>query len=232
MKADAGLLWIGRDGNGSGMVYHSAGSAPQRVSNTAVEQLLQGSSDLSAAVAWVVQWQGETFYAVNAPGLAQTLVYQLSTNSWLDLCDIDTDGQFKAFRATHHVFAHSLHLVGDAAGNVYRMDANAHTFAGSARVCERTSPNDAVPLREERTHSAFVLDCTTGEAASGEPVVELSWSNDGGASFGNAVERSAGALGNRYQRLIWRRLGRSRDRVWRVRFTADAPFAIVSGESA
>jgi hypothetical protein len=99
-------------------------------------------------------------------------------------------------------------------------------------VCERTSPNDAAPLREEKTHSQFVLDCQTGEAATGTPMVELSWSNDGGAKFGNPVTRSAGALGNRYQRLVWRRLGRTRDRVWRVRFSHDAPFAIVSGESA
>ena len=77
----------------------------------------------------------------------------------------------------------------------------------------------------------FVLDCTTGAAATGEPQVELSFSNDGGASFGNPVLRSAGSLGNRYQRLVWRRLGRARDRVWRVRFSADAPFAIVSGEA-
>lgn len=231
VKADAGLIWIGRDANGSGMVYHTSGGPPQRVSTTPVEQLLQGSSDLSAAVAFVVQWQGETFYAVNAPGLSQTLVYQLSTNSWFDLCDIDTDGQFMAFRATHHVFAHGLHLVGDADGSVYRMDAETHTFAGDPLVCERTSPNDAVPLRELKTHSMFVLDATTGEAATGEPMVELSWSNNGGATFGNPVLRSAGSLGNRYQRLVWRRLGRARDRVWRVRFSADAPFAIVSGQA-
>jgi len=231
VRADAGLIWIGRDANGSGMVYHTSGGPPQRVSTTPVEQLLQGSSDLSAAVAFVVQWQGETFYAVNAPGLSQTLVYQLSTNSWFDICDIDTDGQFMAFRATHHVFAHGLHLVGDADGNVYRMDGDAHTFAGDPLVCERTSPNDAVPLRELKTHSMFVLDATTGEAATGEPMVELSWSNDGGATFGNPVLRSAGSLGNRYQRLVWRRLGRARDRVWRIRFSADAPFAIVSGQA-
>lgn len=231
VRADAGLLWIGRDANGSGMVYHSAGGPPQRVSTTAVEQLLQGSSDLSAAVAWVVQWQGETFYAVNAPGLSQTLAYQLSTNSWFDICEIDSDGQFAPWRATHHTFAHGLHLVGDAAGNVYRMDGSVNNFAGDPRVCERTSPNDAAPLRELKTHSMFVLDCTTGAAATGEPMVELSFSNDGGATFGNPVLRSAGSLGNRYQRLVWRRLGRARDRVWKVRFSADAEFAIVSGEA-
>lgn len=228
-KADAGIMWIGRDTNGSGIVYHSAGSPPKRISTTAVEEALQASTDLSAAVAYVYQDHGQTFYAINAPGLSATWVYEVSTGAWHERCDIDAAGQFIAHRATHHVFAHGLHLVGDADGKVYRMDRDVHTFNGAALVCERTSPNDAAPLRELKTYSMFVLDCTTGEAATGEPMVELSFSNDGGATFSDPVLRSAGALGNRHQRLVWRRLGRARDRVWRVRFSADAPFAIVSG---
>jgi len=231
-KADAGLMWIGRDLNGSGIVYRASGGPPQRISTVAVEEALQASSDLYAAVSYVYQDHGQTFYAINAPGVASTWVYEIATNAWHERCDLDTDGQFKAHRVTHHVFAHGLHLVGAADGTVYRMDRTVNVFGSDARVCERVSPNDAAPLREEKTHSAFVLDCTTGEASSGTPIVELFFSNDGGATFGNPVERSAGALGNRYQRLVWRRLGRSRDRVWRVRFSADAPFAIVSGESA
>jgi hypothetical protein len=232
VKADAGLLWIGRDLNGSGIVYKASGGPPSRISTVAVEEALQASTNLAGAVAYVYQDHGQTFYAINAPGVASTWVYEVATNAWHERCDLDGDGQFIAHRATHHVFALGLHLVGDADGKVYRMDRTLNTFDGDARVCERTSPNDAAPLRDLKSHSAFVLDCLTGEAASGAPMAELSWSNDGGATFGNPVERSAGALGNRYQRLVWRRLGRSRDRVWRVRFSADAPFAIVSGEAA
>lgn len=231
-KADAGLMWIGRDLNGSGIVYRASGGPPQRISTVAVEEALQGSSALSEAVAYVYQDKGQTFYAINAPGLSATWVYEISTNAWHERCDLDGLGEFIAHRATHHVFAHGYHLVGDADGDVYRMDANTHTFNGDARVCERTSPNDAAPLREKKQYSEFVLDCLTGEAASGDPSVELSWSKDGGATFGNPVVRSAGALGNRYQRLIWRRLGQSRDRVWKVRFSDNAPFSIISGESA
>jgi hypothetical protein len=231
-KADAGLMWIGRDLNGSGIVYRASGGPPQRISTVAVEEALQASTGLSEASAYVYQDKGQTFYAINAPGLSATWVYEIATNAWHERCDLDEDGQFTAHRATHHVFAHGYHLVGDADGKVYRMDANTYTFNGDARVCERTSPNDAQPLREKRQYSEFVLDCLTGEAATGDPQVELSWSKDGGATFGNPVARSAGALGNRYQRLIWRRLGQSRDRVWKVRFSDNAPFAIVSGEAA
>lgn len=231
-RADAGLIWIGRDDNGSGMVYRSAGSPPQRVSTVAVEEALQSSTDLTAATAYVYQDHGQTFYAINAPGVNATWVYEFSTNAWHERCDIDGDGEFIAHRATHHVFAHDMHLVGDADGYVYAMDRTVNLFGDDQIVCERTSPNDAIPLRQLKTHTQFVLDCVTGESATSTPNVELSWSNDGGATFGDPVIRSAGAIGNRYQRLVWRRLGRSRDRVWRIRFSDDAAFAIISGESA
>jgi hypothetical protein len=58
-------------------------------------------------------------------------------------------------------------------------------------------------------------------------VVELSWSNNGGRTFGNKLARSYGPVGEFHPRLIWRRLGQARDRVWRVDFAGDAPFAIV-----
>ena len=232
VKADAGLLWIGRDANGSGMVYRASGGPPQRVSTVAVEEVLQGSTGLAEAVAYVYQDHGQTFYCINAPGLASTWVYELSTNAWHERCDIDGVGQFIAHRATHCVFAYGMHLVGDADGNVYRMDSTVNTFAGDPLVCERTSPNDALPLRNRKVHTEFVADVLTGEALTGDPMVELSWSNDGGATFGSPVMRSAGSLGNRYQRLVWRRLGIARDRVWKMRFSADAPFSIISGESA
>lgn len=231
-KADASLIWVGRDMNGSGIVYKASGGPPQRISTIAVEEALQASTDLSAATGYVYQDHGQTFYAINAPGVDSTWVYEIATNAWHERCDLDENGQFIAHRVTHHVFALGMHLVGDADGNVYQMDRTVNTFNGDARVCERISPNDAVPLRDRVPYSEFALDCTTGEALSGTPLVELSWSNDGGATFCNPVTRSAGALGNRYQKLTWRRLGMARDRVWKLRFSADAPFAIISGVSA
>ncbi|MGG2309924.1 hypothetical protein, partial [Salmonella enterica] len=71
-KADAGLMWIGRDLNGSGIVYRASGGPPQRISTVAVEEALQATSDLSAAVSYVYQDHGQTFYAINAPGVAST----------------------------------------------------------------------------------------------------------------------------------------------------------------
>ena len=61
-------------------------------------------------------------------------------------------------------------------------------------------------------------------AASGipdptDPRLILDWSDDGAQSFGTKLTVPLGKLGERTARAIFRRLGKSRDRVWRVTVT-------------
>lgn len=229
---DNGAVWLGRDQHGGGIVYRLAGLQPQRVSTIAVEEALAESTDLTQARAYVYQFQGQTFYCLNAPGVASTWCYEIATGAWHERCDLDEAGQFTAHRATCHAYALGLHLVGADDGIVYRMDPDANTLAGDTLKRTRISPNDVTPLRDRQFFAEFVLDCTTGEAEHGvTPVVELSWSDDGGYTWSNPVGRSLGLRGEYEPRVIWNRLGSARDRVWRVDFTDNAPFAIISGET-
>lgn len=228
-KIDNGLMWIGKDRNGSGIVYRSNGYQPMRVSTIAVEEALQASTDLSASVAYVYQQDGQTFYCINAPGVNSTWVYEVASGAWHERCDVD-NGDLIAHRVTCHSFNFNKHLVGDADGFVYYMDKTVNTFNGDVRKCIRISPNDVNPSRDRLQYNEFVLDCETGFAGPGiSPVCELSWSDDGGITFGNPVQRSVGQIGQYFPRLLWQRLGMARDRVWKLEFSDNAPFAIVNG---
>lgn len=233
-RADNTVLMIGRDENGSGLVYQIAGYQAKRVSTFGLEHYLQSSTDISAAVAFVFQWHGETFYALQVPGLKTTPCYQLSTGSWFDLADIDGDGQFKAYRATDHVYCFGRHLMLSEDGRIWSLSDAVHKYGASPRVCERTSPHSASRTLEPVRYSEFVADVTTGEAVVPGTTVyaELCWSNDGGRSFGDPVLRSLGAIGERLDPPRWRRLGMARDRVWKLRFSGSSPFVIVSGEAS
>lgn len=91
------------------------------------------------------------------------------------------------------------------------------------------------PIRRQRTaphiidenlwvfyHSAQ-LDCQTGTAlleGQGEnPQVMLDWSDDGGHTWSQERWRTAGRTADYDLRVLWRRLGRSRDRIFRVTVT-------------
>lgn len=227
-EIDNRAFWIGKDKNGSGIVYALNGRQAQRISTQAVEQALQASTNISQARAYCYQRNGLTFYCINAPGLTSTWCYELTTGSWAERADNDADGQFKAHRGTVHLYAFGKHVLGDANGNLYEMSKTTYTNAGDPLIRERISPNDAVPGRVRQFFSRFFLDCTTGEAAQGDnPQVELSWSGDSGATWSNPTLRSVGRIGERLARVLWTRLGMGRDRIWRVRFSANAPFAIM-----
>lgn len=231
-RIDNGLMWFGRDANGSGIVYRTNGYQVQRVSTIAVEEALQATTDQAGAKAYVYQQDGQTFYCLNVPGVPSTWVYEASTGAWHERCDLDSNGEFEALRVTDHTFALGLHLVGDAAGKVYLLDKTKNTFNGSRRKCTRISPHASVPSLDWVTHREFVLDIQMGLTAQVvNPVAELSWSNDGGMTFGNPVQKSIGAVGQYFSRVVWRRLGTARDRVWRLDFSDDAPFSIINGVS-
>jgi hypothetical protein len=229
---DNGFMMLGRDRNGGGMVYRTNGLQLQRVSTQAIEQALALSSDLSSATAYAYQQDGLTFYALNAPGLSSTWCYEVSTGQWHERCDLDGFGDLTQGRVSHCMYAHGR-VVGFAAdGRVYELSRDAYTNAGDALVRLRVSPNDVIPSRDRIFFSEFAVDATTGQAPQGqEYFAELGYSNDGGNTWGPYLSRSVGKVGEFFTRLFWTRLGHARDRVWRLRYSGNTPWTIVSGEA-
>lgn len=67
----------------------------------------------------------------------------------------------------------------------------------------------------------------TPHAVYRDPQVMLHWSDDGGKTWGNEHWVSAGAIGKFLTRILWRRLGRARDRVYELVVTDPIPWRIV-----
>jgi hypothetical protein len=57
----------------------------------------------------------------------------------------------------------------------------------------------------------------------------LQWSDNGGHTWSNEHWRDIGLVGEYGQRCVWRGLGQSRDRVYRLKITDSVPRTIVSG---
>jgi hypothetical protein len=71
------------------------------------------------------------------------------------------------------------------------------------------------------------METGTVTGAVPEMVVGLDWSNDRGHTFLAVPQfQSSGLAGNYSKRIVWRRLGRSRDRVYRVGVQGKAKVAM------
>lgn len=110
-----------------------------------------------------------------------------------------------------------------------------------------SSPSPAIPeirpIRRQRQSphlsdeqmwlyvSSFQLDLETGRGLSVgqgvDPQVMLQWSDDGGHTWSEEHWYSAGLQGAYRWRALWRRLGKSRDRVWRVTMSDPVPWRLL-----
>ena len=217
------IFWLGQDRQGQSVVWQANGYQPKRISTQAIEYCIQQYGDISGAVGYVYQSEGQFFYVLNIPGPGTTLVYDVTMEQWHERAFWNSNtGLFEQHRAICHTFAFNQHLVGDYTnGNIYVQSmANYDDFGNPIRR-QRTAPHMINNL-DNLFYERFQLDmetgvgAVTGNAADVAPIITLAYSNDGGHTWSSELQGSMGSVGNYKTRAIWRRLGRARDRVFRV----------------
>lgn len=217
--------WIGRDESGSGIVYRMQGYQPQRISNPAVESVIRGMTqdDLEDARAWTYQQGGHSFYCLNFPNHDATWVFDATTSFWHERTYTGL-WSLERHRADCHASAYGKNVVGDYEnGKIYSLDTDVYTDASTAITRIRRAPHFSSDMKRI-FHTLFQLDMEVGVGLDGsgqgtDPLVMIRWSDDGGKTWSNEREASIGAIGETKTRVIWRRLGSSRDRVYEVKIT-------------
>ena len=227
-KMDNTVFWLGKDENGSGVVYRAQGYTPVKISTKAIDEQIQRSTDISGARAYTYQQDGHSFYVLNVPGLETTLVYDVASGAWHERAEL-VDGEYEPHRGTFHVYAFSKHLIGADDGKVYWYDTTKNTNNGDVLVRDRISPHAAAPGLSNIRFNSVELDCTVGggKADGSEALLMMRYSNDGGNAYTGWRTASLGAIGERTTRARFLRCGMARDRVWHFRVTDDVSFAIV-----
>ena len=234
-KLNNSIAWLGQDKTGWGVVYWMNGYTPQRISTHAVEQAIQSYSRIDDATAYSYQRDGHLFYRLDFPTADATWVFDMTEGLWHELGYWDAvAGKYHAHLGRTHSFAFGKHLVGDyKSGNLYLLDPGTYTDNGAPIRRMRTAPHLAT---EERAifYAEFKLDMQVGVGLDGNATpgaqanVTLQYSNDGGQTWGGERVVSAGGLGQYKTRVIWRRLGRARDRVFSVIITDPVFVALIN----
>ena len=222
-QVDNGLFWLGDDG----VVYRMNGRQPQRVSTHAIEFALRGYPILTDAYAFTYEWQGHKFYCLTFPRGEATWVFDVATQMWseagtfgLGYWDVST-----AWRVGTDI------VVGSASTGEFFTLGDVYTDDGTPIERVRVAQCVADDYRWIR-HDRLRLDFETGvgNATVTDPQVMLSWSDDGGHTFGNEIYCDMGAEGRHDKQVVFHRLGRSRQRFYKVRIT-DAVKCVLIGAS-
>lgn len=205
-KIDNSVYFLGNDG----IAYRLDGYTPLRVSHHPFEQAVEGYDDKSCRVmAW-------------AEGGHKFIAYRFADGCWLydaatQLWHERNSYLSPTWRGKFALAAYKSVLVGDSDSNVLgKLTPDVFTEFGEVLRSECTSAavtDQARLIPHSRLELCF--ETGVGTAAGEDPQAMLQFSDDGGRTWSSEQWRSLGRIGQYKHRVIWNRLGSSRDRVYR-----------------
>lgn len=229
-QMDGDLYWLAQSPQGKALVVRSQQFNAQQISTFALDNEMQGYSDLNQAIGWTYQIEGHFFYALTFPVSDVTWQYDLSTQQWNQLAWIDTNGALHRHRANCFANGYGSPVVGDwENGNLYLWDQNGYTDNGNPIPRIRSFPHGVDDSSDRIHYMEFIANMEVGNGigTNVDIPVFLRWSDNRGISFGNAVQRSLGKEGEYIKSVQWRRLGMARDRVFEISWSAPVKTALL-----
>uniref|UniRef100_A0A6M3IR80 Putative capsid protein n=1 Tax=viral metagenome TaxID=1070528 RepID=A0A6M3IR80_9ZZZZ len=188
-----------------------------RISTTQVEYQLAQYDTVSDAIGYFYTQEGHVFYVLTFPTEGKTWAYDFMTKMWHTRARANDDYRS---RANVCILFGDKHIVGDYEnGKLYYYDLDKYTENGE--MMRRIRAAQAVHQdRKLLFHTRFEIEFEAGtglvSGTGSDPMATLQWSDDGGHVWGNEHSVSIGKIGEYSQRAVWRRLGRSRDRIYKV----------------
>lgn len=217
------LLWLGLSDRGGNQVLMSKGYSIENVSDPAMAYQINQYATVSDARAFLYVEEGHTFYVITFPSANTTWALDLTTKMWHNRASYDpVRGQFNRQYQNVCMNFQNMNIVGDrSTGAISWQTRTAYDEVVSPLVSVRQAPH--MWDRENRNRMLYTrlqLELKPGSAPSSgtysDPKATLSWSDDGGQSFSNDHIAPIGLTGQTKNRIIWRRLGIARDRVFKV----------------
>lgn len=216
VQLDNSLFWLDAWNN----VRKADGYTPIIVSTPELSSQWEEYSKISDSFAFGHRYAGHSFYCLTFPDADKTYCYDVSTGLWALRSTGLNDGRW---RANCYARFNRKHLFGDYKnGKIYELDADIFTDDGEVFRATRTTKYTDTQRRRVFYHR-LELEMKTGVgnvlAPGDDPKIMLQWSDDGGENWSNEKWAKLGKIGKTTTRVIWRKLGRSRDRIFRFRIT-------------
>jgi len=220
------VMWVAKTPDGGIQVMQLQGYRPVRVSTHAQEFEASGYSRVDDAIGQSYTEQGHTFYLLTFPEANVTWCFDVNgpegrqwhkRGTW-----ISEKSHYAYFRPVFHCFAFNKHLMADREGDVvYHMSTRLPLDVGG-RVIRRLRRSPTVQNENKLlvlNWFELLLQTGIGQDAAvygPPPIVMLRISKDGGRTWGDERQASAGALGAYMTRVYWARITQGRQIVFEV----------------
>jgi hypothetical protein len=224
--------------SGQTIAYRAQGLQPQRISTHAQEaEWNQANYRVWDAVSYAYSENGHVFWVINFWNNGRTWVYDLTEGLWHERAGWNpATVSYTKYAPWYHTFLpqwgqNGTHIVGDpATGILYQQSLNYTDDNGALIQYTRAFPHLIGENQFHYDHRLELLMEMGAQTPSAPlPVIGLDWSDDHGHTFNDTIARTMNASnsGNYTQRAAFRRLGKSRDRVYRISITAKSQIALI-----
>ena len=224
-----GLLFVGDDN----AVHQLDGYTPTKVSSPDLDRLIEAVADKTSLEASVHICGGHPKWVLSCADW--TWEYDLNTGKW------DERASYLAsrWRGTQSFNAFGRWLCGDTdSGNILAISRAVHTEAGAPLIAEVWSaPVQKFPNRVRCARADFDFAPGVGLATGidpneTDPSVEISYSDDGGASFTNPRLRKLGRQGRPQTRVTLFNNGTTgaQGRIWKIRMSDPRHFGLMAAD--
>lgn len=226
------LVWLSQSEHGQGQIVMTQGYQVQRISNHAIEAEIASYDQISNAYGFAYQENGHAFYLISFPSERKTLCYDLATQMWHERSYFNLETyKHEHHRALSYCFFNGMQLVGDRVdGRIYAMSTESNTDDGALIMRERVTPV-INPHTQRIIFDELELSVQAGQIDNTKPQIMLDWSDDGGHTWSSTRQVDLGGVGEFTKRILFRRLGQSFKRVFRLRMT-DAGRLVLLGAKA
>lgn len=231
---DTNVFWLSRDNAGHAIVVMGTPQyATERISQHAIEYAFDQYSTIEDAIGYVYQHMGHVFYVLTFPTGDATWVYDLSTKLWHQWMSADANGNLHRHLVATGCYAYGVNVGVDySTGALYHLDTHNFTDNGTPIQRIRSFPHMVNDLKRVR-YNRFVADIEVGTgspaadtALGTQPQIFLRMSDDRGATFGEPIAQTMGALGQTKTLVQFRRLGIARDRIFELFWSSPVETAL------
>jgi hypothetical protein len=220
-RCNGELIYLGRARRGGLSVVTIQNYRPVTVSTPDLDFLFNEYVNPSDAIAFSYRQNGHEFYQISFQQQGVTWLYDATSQVWSTLLSGATTRHYANFgcQFDFHVITSDYRN-----GNLYILDPASYTDNGDLIAREIITPHFFVNTSFNKLHIYRLrLDMEQGgglnDGQGQNPQVMLQVSRDGGYTWGDEMWATCGAQGDFLSRAEWRRLGVSRNYVFKFRIT-------------
>lgn len=237
---DNTVFWWSRDSRGARQAWRANAYTPSRISTYAVEATVSSYTDDQFAnlVSYSYQEEGHLFWVNYIPGTDCTWVYDVAQSLWHKRAQWNADSLgYTPHRSWNHIYAFGKHLVGDwKTGTIFEMSRTFLDDDGSIIRRLRRAPTLVDEMKwiyitdltvDAATGLGPQAPLTDGDGNPRPPQMMMRFSDNRGSTWSNEQIANCGFAGEYNVRVIYRRLGRTRYRVFEISVSDPIDWVIV-----